>query len=216
MYTGGTSEYYPVNAVTEAGIKLTIAAKYEPNVAKWSSATAELYASHTNSEYNVMEQFHSYATIVFADPRIASIVNYTGENVATIFPEGGGGIKASGYEGGVFICNGRRGRILLLMPGQTLHLTSAIETINGADHLLWYVDNGSEFTSLQKYIVFDSGDYLYEMLFKSNGGNAWPMEVDGSSGSEYQDSLFGPKQLDNNFSNTNVTLNIHLNLTQYE
>ena len=214
IYTGGTPEYYPVNAVTEAGVKLTIAAKYEPDVAKWSSATAELYARYTNSEYNVMEVFHSYATIVFADPRIASIVNYTGENAATILPEGGGGIKASGYEGGVFICNGRRGRILLLMPGQTLHLTSAIETINGTDHLLWYVDNGSEFTSLQKYIVFDSGDYLYEKLFKSNGGNAWPMEVEGSSGSEYQDSLFGPKQLDNNFSNTNVTLNIRL--TQYE
>ena len=96
------------------------------------------------------------------------------------------------------------------MPGQTLHLTSAIETINGANHLLWYVDNGSEFTSLQKYIVFDSGDYLYEKLFKSNGGNAWPMEVDGSSGSEYQDSLFGPKQLDNDFSGRTDILNIVL------
>lgn len=156
-----------VAAVREAGVKVTIAAKYEAYVAKWSMATAELYAGNKNA----MGYFHSYCTKVFADPRIASCSNYTATDVARIQPEGNGGHLVSGYEGGVFICNGRRGRVLLLMPGQTLHLTSAIETINGSDHLLWYVDNGSEFMPIQKTVSF-VGDNWYTRQFYSNGGNA--------------------------------------------
>ena len=203
--TGGTPETHVVAAVKEAGVKLTIAAKYDSDVAKWASATPELYASYPDA----MGSFHDRCTKVFADPRIASCTNYTAPNVATVLPEGGGGVLASGYEGGVFVCNGRRGRVLLLMPGQTLHLTSAIETINGTDHLLWYVDNGSEFAPLTKIVTF-IGDYEYRIGFQSSGGSAWPMEVDGSSGSECMDNLFGARVLDSVYSGKTDELDIQL------
>ena len=210
MSTEGTPEYYNVAAVTEAGVKLTIAAKYENIVAKWASATSTLYSKHPNA----MGTFHNYATVVFADPRIASCTNYSSTNVANVLPEGGGGSKVAGYEGGVFICNGRRGRVLLLMPGQTLHLTSAIENINGSNHLIWYVDNGSEFEPISKVVNF-IGDYEYQHEFRSNGGSSWPNEVESSAGSEHEDSLFAPKQLNNSFSGTTDTLDIELSTSSY-
>jgi hypothetical protein len=202
---GGTPNSYSIAAVTEAGIKLTIAAKYEAEVAKWASATASLYASYPNA----MSLFHNYATIIFADPRIASYGNYNLNGTAKILPEGGGGIQVSGYEGGVFVCNGRRGRILLLMPGQTLHLTSAIETINGSSRLIWYIDNGSEFTSISK-VVRIVGYGTYSHGFSKLTGSSWPSEPATSSGSEYEDSIFAPLQLCADYSGSAEELNIEL------
>ena len=199
----------PVSAVREAGVKLTIAAKYEPSVAKWSMATADLYDSYPNT----MSAFHAMCTKVFADPRIASRSNYTDKDVAVILPEGNGGYTGS-YAGGVFVCNGRRGRILLLMPGQTLHLTSAIENVQGEDQLLWYVDNGSEFAAIDKTTVIIGGsastDVFYGVTFRASGGSSWPGEVASSSGSEQMDCLFAPKVLDSVYSGRTDKLQIEL------
>lgn len=194
---------YTVNALKEAGVKLTIASKYNSYVAKWAQTTPSLFESYKNFDNRgLMKTYHNYASVVFADPRIADKGNYkivSGIDtlVPTILPEGGGGYAATGYEGGVFVCNGRRGRALVLMPGQTLHLTSAIEYVNEKQVLIWYVDNSSDFTPLTKEVCFYSWDgYTYDHGFRSNGGNAFPMEVSGSSGSEYEDAIFGTKILD--------------------
>ena len=199
----------PVSAVREAGVKLTIAAKYEPSVAKWSMATAYLYESYPDA----MSSFHAMCTKVFADPRVASRSNYTDKDVAVILPEGNGGYSGS-YAGGVFVCNGRRGRILLLMPGQTLHLTSAIENVQGEDQLLWYVDNGSEFAAIDKTTVIAGGsastDVFYGVTFRASGGSSWPGELASSSGSEQMDCLFAPKVLDSVYSGRTDRLEIEL------
>lgn len=194
---------YTVNGLKEAGVKLTIASKYNSYVAKWAQTTPSLFESYKNFDNRgLMKTYHNYASVVFADPRIADKGNYKIVDgidtlVPTILPEGGGGYAATGYEGGVFVCNGRRGRALVLMPGQTLHLTSAIEYVNEKQVLVWYVDNSSDFTPLTKEVCFYSWDgYTYDHGFRSNGGNAFPMEVSGSSGSEYEDAIFGTKILD--------------------
>ena len=203
---------YTVNALKEAGVKLTIASKYNSYVAKWAQTTPSLFESYKNFDNRgLMKTYHNYASVVFADPRIADKGNYKIVDgidtlVPTILPEGGGGYAATGYEGGVFVCNGRRGRALVLMPGQTLHLTSAIEYVNEKQVLIWYVDNSSDFTPLTKEIGFYSWDgYTYDHGFRSNGGNAFPMEVSGSSGSEYEDAIFGTKILDE----TNLNGSLH-------
>lgn len=203
---------YTVNALKEAGVKLTIASKYNSYVAKWAQTTPSLFESYKNFDNRgLMKTYHNYASVVFADPRIADKGNYkivSGIDtlVPTILPEGGGGYAATGYEGGVFVCNGRRGRALILMPGQTLHLTSAIEYVNEKQVLIWYVDNSSDFTPLTKEVCFYSWDgYTYDHGFRSNGGNAFPMEVSGSSGSEYEDAVFGTKILDE----TNLNGSLH-------
>lgn len=203
---------YTVNGLKEAGVKLTIASKYNSYVAKWAQTTPSLFESYKNFDNRgLMKTYHNYASVVFADPRIADKGNYKIVDgidtlVPTILPEGGGGYAATGYEGGVFVCNGRRGRALVLMPGQTLHLTSAIEYVNESQVLIWYVDNSSDFTPLTKEVCFYSWDgYTYDHGFRSNGGNAFPMEVSGSSGSEYEDAIFGTKILDE----TNLNGSLH-------
>nr|DAM48867.1 MAG TPA: hyaluronate lyase [Caudoviricetes sp.] len=203
---------YTVNGLKEAGVKLTIASKYNSYVAKWAQTTPSLFESYKNFDNRgLMKTYHNYASVVFADPRIADKGNYKIVDgidtlVPTILPEGGGGYAATGYEGGVFVCNGRRGRALVLMPGQTLHLTSAIEYVNEKQVLIWYVDNSSDFTPLTKEVCFYSWDgYTYDHGFRSNGGNAFPMEVSGSSGSEYEDAIFGTKILDE----TNLNGSLH-------
>lgn len=203
---------YTVNGLKEAGVKLTIASKYNSYVAKWAQTTPSLFESYKNFDNRgLMKTYHNYASVVFADPRIADKGNYKIVDgidtlVPTILPEGGGGYAATGYEGGVFVCNGRRGRALVLMPGQTLHLTSAIEYVNEKQVLIWYVDNSNDFTPLTKEIGFYSWDgYTYDHGFRSNGGNAFPMEVSGSSGSEYEDAIFGTKILDE----TNLNGSLH-------
>lgn len=203
---------YTVNGLKEAGVKLTIASKYNPYVAKWAQTTPSLFESYKNFDNRgLMKTYHNYASVVFADPRIADKGNYKIVDgidtlVPTILPEGGGGYAATGYEGGVFVCNGRRGRALVLMPGQTLHLTSAIEYVNEKQVLIWYVDNSSDFTPLTKEVCFYSWDgYTYDHGFLANGGNAFPMEVSGSSGSEYEDAIFGTKILDE----TNLNGSLH-------
>lgn len=203
---------YTVNGLKKAGVKLTIASKYNSYVAKWAQTTPSLFESYKNFDNRgLMKTYHNYASVVFADPRIADKGNYkivSGIDtlVPTILPEGGGGYAATGYEGGVFVCNGRRGRALVLMPGQTLHLTSAIEYVNEKQVLIWYVDNSSDFTPLTKEVCFYSWDgYTYDHGFRSNGGNAFPMEVSGSSGSEYEDAIFGTKILDE----TNLNGSLH-------
>lgn len=203
---------YTVNALKEAGVKLTIASKYNSYVAKWAQTTPSLFESYKNFDNRgLMKTYHNYASVVFADPRIADKGNYKIVDgidtlVPTILPEGGGGYAATGYEGGVFVCNGRRGRALVLMPGQTLHLTSAIEYVNEKQVLIWYVDNSSDFTPLTKEVCFYSWDgYTYDHGFRSNGGNAFPMEESGSSGSEYEDAVFGTKILDE----TNLNGSLH-------
>lgn len=203
---------YTVNGLKKAGVKLTIASKYNSYVAKWAQTTPSLFESYKNFDNRgLMKTYHNYASVVFADPRIADKGNYKivdGRDtlLPTINPEGGGGYAATGYEGGVFVCNGRRGRALVLMPGQTLHLTSAIEYVNEKQVLIWYVDNSSDFTPLTKEVCFYSWDgYTYDHGFRSNGGNAFPMEVSGSSGSEYEDAIFGTKILDE----TNLNGSLH-------
>lgn len=203
---------YAVNGLKEAGVKLTIASKYNSYVAKWAQTIPSLFESYKNFDNRgLMKTYHNFASVVFADPRIADKGNYKIVDgidtlVPTILPEGGGGYAATGYEGGVFVCNGRRGRALVLMPGQTLHLTSAIEYVNEKQVLIWYVDNSSDFTPLTKEVCFYSWDgYKYDHGFHSNGGSAFPMEVSDSSGSEYEDAIFGTKILDE----TNLNDGLH-------
>ena len=202
---------YTVNGLKEAGVKLTIASKYDSYVAKWAQTTPSLFESYKNFDSKgLMKTYHNSASVVFADPRIANKGNYkivegVDTLVPTILPEGGGGYAATNYEGGVFVCNGRRGRALVLMPGQTLHLTSAIEYVNEKQVLVWYVDNSSDFTPLTKEVCFYTWDgYTYDHGFHSNGGNAFPMEVSGSSGSEYEDAIFGTKILDESSLNSSL------------
>ena len=213
-----------VAGLKESGVKLSIFSKYNPNVAKW--ATAKRYRYLDTAEVWGMKPYkilHAAITVVYADPRIAFKKNYydfTNESdgttsvSATIKPQGDGTPSYNanrGYKHGCFVCNGRRGRMLLLMPGQTLHITSSIEKWNGENVLMWYIDNASEFVPVSKQVIFERDgnqeDYTYTWVnlgYSSNNDqnhdSSFPGDfVNNDTNLVYEDVLFAPPQLSRDY-----------------
>lgn len=209
-----------VAGLKESGVKLTIFSKYNPMVAKWANAKRMRYRdSEANSGWGDLKPYqilHDAITVVYADPRIAFLKNYTGSG--TIYPASNGSPSYkdennAGYKHGCFVCNGRRGRFLLLMPGQALHLTSSIERWGNEDVLMWYVDNASEFVPISKNVRFydsnynpdleDSVKYQYEwdnVGYSPNHDSSFPGDtLSALSNYVYEDVLFAPPQLSNDY-----------------
>ncbi len=211
-----------VAGLKESGVKLTIFSKYNPMVAKWANAKRMRYRDSEKNNNNVWggkEPYvilHDAITVVYADPRIAFLKNYTGSG--TIYPASNGSPSYkdennAGYKHGCFVCNGRRGRFLLLMPGQALHLTSSIERWGNEDVLMWYVDNASEFVPISKNVRFydsnynpdleDSVKYQYEwdnVGYSPNHDSSFPGDtLSALDNYVYEDVLFAPPQLSNDY-----------------
>ena len=212
-----------VAGLKESGVKLSIFSKYNPNVAKW--ATAKRYRYLDTAEVWGMPPYrilHAAITVVYADPRIAFKKNYfdftnasdgTTSVSATIKPQGDGSPSYNanqGYKHGCFVCNGRRGRMLLLMPGQTLHITSSIEKWNGENVLMWYIDNASEFVPVSKQVIFERDsnqkDYTYTWVnlgytnSDQSNDSSFPGDfVNNDTNLVYEDVLFAPPQLSRDY-----------------
>lgn len=211
-----------VAGLRESGVKLTIFSKYNPMVAKWANAKRMRYRDSEKNNNNVWggkEPYvilHDAITVVYADPRIAFLKNYSGSG--TIYPESNGSPSYkdennAGYKHGCFVCNGRRGRFLLLMPGQALHLTSSIERWGNEDVLMWYVDNASEFVPISKNVRFYDSNYnpdLEESVkhqyewdnvgYSPNHDSSFPGDtLSALSNYVYEDVLFAPPQLSNDY-----------------
>ena len=156
-----------VAGLRESGVKLTIFSKYNPVVSKWATASRLRYRdSEANSDWGGLKPYqilHNAITVVYADPRIAFTKNYQSDVNSKVLPEGSlsPSYKEGRYKHGCFVCNGRRGRILLLMPGQALHLTSSVEKWGNEDVLMWYVDNASEFEPTSKNVQFGDSVHTY-------------------------------------------------------
>ena len=211
-----------VAGLKESGVKLTIFSKYNPMVAKWANAKRMRFRDSESLNNNVWggkapyQILHDAITVVYADPRIAFQKNYTGSG--GIKPESDGtpsynGINNPAYKHGCFVCNGRRGRFLLLMPGQALHLTSSIERWGNDDVLMWYVDNASEFVPISKNVRFYDSNYnpdLNESVkhqyewdnvgYSPNHDSSFPGDtLSALDNYVYEDVLFAPPQLSNDY-----------------
>lgn len=216
-----------VAGLKESGVKLSIFSKYNPNVAKWATAKRYRYLDTATvwgmPPYQIL---HAAITVVYADPRIAFKKNYfdftnasdgTTSVSATIKPQGDGSPSYNanqGYKHGCFVCNGRRGRMLLLMPGQTLHITSSIEKWNGENVLMWYIDNASEFVPISKQVIFERDanqeDYTYTWVnlgytnSDQSNDSSFPGDfVNNDTNLVYEDVLFAPPQLSRDYPATN-------------
>ena len=148
------------------------------------------------------EFLHRAVVVVFADPRLASVNNYNDSNTGRIHPQGGGVPPFFGdakYDGGCFICNGRRSRMLFLMPGQSLHLTSSIERIGNSDVVVWYIDNSNDFTPISKTVTIMAQSVNGSDGYDWGGANedkSFPDDrLNGSVGYRYEDVLLAPPQL---------------------
>lgn len=194
-----------VHGIKESGMKLTISSQYNPLVAKWANGKRYQYNDRYSMENQTgkpYEFLHRAVVVVFADPRLASVNNYNASNTGRIHPQGGGVPPFFGdakYDGGCFICNGRRSRMLFLMPGQSLHLTSSIERIGNSDVVVWYIDNSNDFAPISKTVT------IYAQYINGSDGYDWGGEnedksfpddrLNGSVGYRYEDVLLAPSQL---------------------
>lgn len=194
-----------VHGIKESGMKLTISSQYNPLVAKWATGKKYQYNdrySMENQEGKPYEFLHRAVVVVFADPRLASVNNYNDSNTGRIHPQGGGVPPFFGdakYDGGCFICNGRRSRMLFLMPGQSLHLTSSIERIGNSDVVVWYIDNSNDFTPISKTVTimaqFINGSDGYDWGGENEDKSFPDDRLNGSVGYRYEDVLLAPPQL---------------------
>lgn len=198
-----------VQGLIESGVKLSIFSKYNPVVSKWATASRMRYRdTEANSGWGNLKPYqilHEAITVVYADPRIAFQKNYESNVNSKVFPEGSlsPSYKDGRYKHGCFVCNGRRGRILLLMPGQTLHLTSSVERWDNEDVLMWYVDNASEFEPTSKNVQFGDSVHTYNWehaAYSDTHDNSFPGDtINASESYRYEDVLFAPPQLSNDY-----------------
>ena len=198
-----------VAGLRESGVKLTIFSKYNPVVSKWATASRLRYRdSEANSDWGGLKPYqilHNAITVVYADPRIAFTKNYQSDVNSQVLPEGSlsPSYKEGRYKHGCFVCNGRRGRILLLMPGQALHLTSSVEKWGNEDVLMWYVDNASEFEPTSKNVQFGDSVHTYNWehaAYSDTHDNSFPGDtINGTVSYRYEDVLFAPPQLSNDY-----------------
>lgn len=198
-----------VAGLKESGVKLTIFSKYNPVVSKWATASRLRYRdSEANSDWGGLKPYqilHAAITVVYADPRIAFKKNYESDANSKVFPEGSlsPSYKEGRYKHGCFVCNGRRGRILLLMPGQALHLTSSVEKWGNEDVLMWYVDNASEFEPTSKNVQFGDSEHTYNWehaAYSDTHDNSFPGDtINATESYRYEDVLFAPPQLSNDY-----------------
>lgn len=194
-----------VHGIKESGMKLTISSQYNPLVAKWATGKKYQYNDRYKMENQAgkpYEFLHRAVVVVFADPRLASVNNYNDSNTGRIHPQGGGVPPFFGdakYDGGCFICNGRRSRMLFLMPGQSLHLTSSIERIGNSDVVVWYIDNSNDFTPISKTVTIMAqsinGSDGYDWGGKNEDKSFPDDRLNGSVGYRYEDVLLAPPQL---------------------
>ena len=194
-----------VHGIKESGMKLTISSQYNPLVAKWATGKKYQYNDRyvmENQKGKPYEFLHRAVVVVFADPRLASVNNYNDSNTGRIHPQGGGVPPFFGdakYDGGCFICNGRRSRMLFLMPGQSLHLTSSIERIGNSDVVVWYIDNSNDFTPISKTVTIMAqsvnGSDGYDWGGKNEDKSFPDDRLNGYVGYRYEDVLLAPPQL---------------------
>nr|DAG40140.1 MAG TPA: hypothetical protein [Caudoviricetes sp.] len=198
-----------VAGLIESGVKLTIFSKYNPVVSKWATASRMRYRdSEKNSDWGNLKPYqilHDAVTVVYADPRVAFKKNYESDANSKVLPEGSynPSYNDGRYKHGCFVCNGRRGRILLLMPGQALHLTSSVEKWDNEDVLMWYVDNANEFEPTSKNVQFGDSVHTYNWehaAYSDTHDNSFPGDtINASESYRYEDVLFAPPQLSNDY-----------------
>lgn len=198
-----------VAGLKESGVKLTIFSKYNPVVSKWATASRMRYRdSEANSGWGNLKPYqilHDAITVVYADPRVAFKKNYESDANSKVLPEGpyNPSYNDGRYKHGCFVCNGRRGRILLLMPGQALHLTSSVEKWDNEDVLMWYVDNANEFEPTSKNVQFGDSVHTYNWehaAYSDTHDNSFPGDtINASENYRYEDVLFAPPQLSNDY-----------------
>lgn len=214
QYERNENGYVPAEYSTP-GTKLTIANKYSSTVGGWryiqNKQTWRSYAgAETDDNRGVYNADHlkllESAVMVVSDARL-----FNGENDSIGLVISGGFPNDTAIQhanddterwSNIFCCGGMIGRIIMLLPGQILKLTSSLIIIGGRERLVWNVDNPEEFTAIQKNVDIDTswidgtadGRIVTSENILQINTTSIGMEATGS-GQDANASIFGPKIL---------------------
>ena len=109
--------------------------------------------SATNTTRQILRDIYNMGVMICADALMFTETN------RSLY--GGYYYGSGGFLHGRFAYNGGSSRFIIIMPGQTLHLISAVENVNGTNCLTWYVQNASDFEPLSCRAVEDEHSYTF-------------------------------------------------------
>ena len=144
------------------------------------------------------------AMYVCVDPRLLSLSNYA-DGQPIITPDGresGGLFTTAEWFKGCMYLNGRRGRWLVLLPGQQVELVSVVSmwqtgTNTPTPYLAWYVVGGNDMDWLAKTMRVQTVNDSFDGVFQSAPTNTSFMGV--GTIDKYADAFFGPRQLSDDY-----------------
>lgn len=194
-------EFLRVPSFTKGGTHLTLQTGTVKGTEGWAALPESNWETLSHYFGNMME----HCVLICADPQ--TLVRAEG-GTSVVMPSHvwngqspNTGAASNGYYGyghGRFSYKGAIGRFVVLLPGQHLHLISAVETVRnskGVDEqcLVWHIENAADFAPVaMRMYVNDSAGVYYEDF--PSGTTNLDM-VDG--GVDYwQDMLFAPPILD--------------------
>lgn len=177
---------FTIPAYTVSGTHLTISVASPPsNKSLWSVLSDAqykyLFGSGSTNRAKV-KAIYDMGVMICADALMFTETN------RTLF---GGYYYGSGsnFLHGRFAYKGGSSRFIFLMPGQTLHLISVVENVNGTNCLTWYVQNASDFEPLSCYAVEDVNQYAFYGLVDS------PDPADIGNVDNWQDLIVGSHKI---------------------
>lgn len=143
----------------------------------------------------------SAAVYICTDPRTLALSNYSASAPAITADGRGDGGATADYFKGCMSLNGRRGRWLVLLPGQQVELVSVITmwqtgTNTPVPYLSWYVAGGDGMDWLEKTVSFrpDGTGYTeYDAVFRSAVTGGEHFGIGGID--KYADAFFGYPKL---------------------
>lgn len=151
---------FTIPAYTVSGTHLTISVASPPSdLSLWSLMKDEEMQkllngqNASNTTRQILRDIYNMGVMICADALMFTETN------RSLY--GGYYYGSGGFLHGRFAYNGGSSRFIIIMPGQTLHLISAVENVNGTKCLTWYVQNASDFEPLSCRAVEDIHSYTF-------------------------------------------------------
>lgn len=188
---------WSIDGYAVAGTHIQIHTEPLQNVCNWAASDITTWPNENAENLYLLMK---YSTLVCADPYQLILGDST---TGTAHSFDGASLWADDYCQGRFSARGMISRFVLVPPGQTLSLTSSIQTIANQRCLVWEIDNASDFDTICMRMV--SNRYCAEFAPKTDekyvfqGGAA---SISPATYSDWIENFLSYKGLDFNVYNS--------------
>ena len=186
---------WSLNGYNVSGTHIQIHTEPQQDVCNW--AASDLSGWINENEY--LFKLLKYSTLVCADPNCL-IDGSQGNYPKHLY--GGSPYWSNDYMHGRFSARGMISRFVLLPPGQSLSLTSSIQTVDNTQCLVWEIENAADFTPINVKLMRRNNGEIYSTVVHNFEGTNTAIHMDANS---WQENFLSYKGLDFNVYNADVT-----------